>query len=48
MTLAPPDGEADRVPGELREWREPGEYGRYGWTEKAGMPTWHAGSTGDD
>ncbi len=26
--------------GAMREWREPGAYGEYGWTKKAGMPFW--------
>ena len=25
---------------EFVEWREPGKYGRYGWTEELGMPLW--------
>ncbi|MEZ4225428.1 MAG: VanW family protein [Polyangiaceae bacterium] len=25
---------------EFMQWREPGKYGRYGWTEDAGMPLW--------
>jgi hypothetical protein len=25
---------------ELGERRDPGRFGRYGWTEKAGMPVW--------
>ncbi len=29
---------------EIKEWREPGKYGRYGWTKEAGMPLW----TGND
>jgi hypothetical protein len=26
--------------GATHEWREPGRFGEYGWTEKAGMPLW--------
>lgn len=25
---------------DFQEWRDPGKYGRYGWTETAGMPLW--------
>ena len=28
---------------DFQEWRDPGKYGRYGWTETAGMPLWRPG-----
>jgi len=43
MTQAPPDGSTDQedAAGTMQEWREPGETGQRGWSEKAGMPVWH-------
>jgi vancomycin resistance protein YoaR len=39
-----PDAEASDTgeqSGGMMEWREPGKFGSYGWTEKDGMPFWH-------
>jgi hypothetical protein len=34
-------GEPSDPGGPSQEWREPGKYGEYGWTEREGMPFWH-------
>jgi hypothetical protein len=34
-------GEPTDPGGPTQEWREPGKYGEYGWTEREGMPFWH-------
>jgi vancomycin resistance protein YoaR len=33
-------GDAKESGSPTQEWREPGKYGEYGWTEKEGMPFW--------
>ncbi|HMJ15764.1 MAG TPA: VanW family protein [Polyangiaceae bacterium] len=33
-------GEPSNRGGPSQEWREPGKYGEYGWTERDGMPFW--------
>ena len=40
-----PDAERDE---QTREWREPGKYGRSGWTEQEGMPLWRSKDEQDE
>jgi hypothetical protein len=48
MNAAEGSGSGDSAEnGTVLEWREPGKYGEYGWSQKEGMPYWRS-AEGDE